>query len=471
MKTVIDIYVIPSHKGRTETIDNTLDPQWVKKFVLDYQFEMRQMLRVTVFDSDRGAVKLEDNDLIGTMECSLGEVVAADGAGLTRKLEGKKDDQTITMVAEELVASREVVKLKLIGKNLERKDWCGFGSSDPFLTILRANDPGQWFVVHRTEVMKGDLSPDWLPLEMTVSTLCNADHNRPLKLRVEDWNVSGSHDLIGEVETTLADLMELQPGSQMPLVNPKKRSKGKKYKNSGVLVLISHLLEERPTFLDYIQGGMELSFTVAIDFTASNGNPASSNSLHHVDPKGKPNQYLVAIKAVGDIIQDYDTDQMFPALGFGARLPPCGQVQHDFFLNMSSESPYCKGVDGIVDAYHQALDSVELYGPTNFAPVINHVAKIATLDKRQPSNYQVLLIITDGIITDMEATKAAIIAASDLPMSIIIIGVGSVNFAPMEELDSDRQLLQLGKIAKSCLNACSPQALRQQSGTSCSLWS
>ena len=37
--------------------------------------------------------------------------------------------------------------------------------------------------------------------------------------------------------------------------------------------------------------------------------------------------------------------------------------------------------------------------------------------------------ITDGIITDMEATKAAIIAASNLPMSIIIIGVGSVNFA------------------------------------------
>ena len=103
--------------------------------------------------------------------------------------------------------------------------------------------------------------------------------------------------------------------------------------------------------------------------------------------------------------------------------------------------------------------------------MINHVARIASLHKDSPTNYQVLLIITDGIITDMEATKAAIIAASNLPMSIIIIGVGSVNFAPMEELDSDRQLLQLGKIAKSCLNACSPQAPRQQSGTSCSLWS
>ena len=46
----------------------------MKKYVLDYQFEMRQMLKVTVYDSDRGAQKLEENDLIGTVECSLGEV-------------------------------------------------------------------------------------------------------------------------------------------------------------------------------------------------------------------------------------------------------------------------------------------------------------------------------------------------------------------------------------------------------------
>ena len=152
---IFEIEDVSSFQGRTETIDNTLDPQWVKKYMLDYQFEMRQMLRVAVYDSDRGAQKLDDNDHIGSMECSLGEVLAADGAGLTRQLVGEKADQTITLVAEELVASREVVKLKLVGKKLERKDWCGFGSSDPFLTILRANEPGRWFVVHRTEVMKG----------------------------------------------------------------------------------------------------------------------------------------------------------------------------------------------------------------------------------------------------------------------------------------------------------------------------
>jgi len=451
-----------SCQGRTETIDNTLDPQWAKKFVLNFQFETRQLLKVEVYDSDSDSRRLEDHDHIGSCECSLGEVLTAQSKGLTRRLVGEKVDQTITLVAEELLASKEVIKLRLMGRKLDRKDWWGFGSSDPFLTILRAGEYGQWRVVHRTEVMKGDLNPKWKMLELTVSALCNADYHRPLMLRVEDWNLSGSHKLIGEVETSLQALMQLEPGSELPLTNPKKKNKRKSYRNSGRLVMSSCQVEEVPTFLDYIQGGMELSFTVAVDFTASNGDPQTSNSLHYIDPTGRPNQYLTAINSVGEIIQDYDTDKLFPALGFGARLPPFGNISHEFFLNLSTSSPYCEGIEGVVAAYHQALNSVQLYGPTNFSPVINHVAKIAALHKDRPSNYQVLLIIiiiiiiiiisnyqvlliiTDGIITDMDATKHAIIAASHLPMSIIIVGVGSVDFAPMEELDSDDQLLQLG---------------------------
>merc|ERR1719384_2714161 len=149
---------------------------------------------------------------------------------------------------------------------------------------------------------------------------------------------------------------------------------------------------------------------------------------------------MTAIKAVGDIIQDYDSDKLFPALGFGARIPPSGQVSHEFFLNLTQD-PYCSGVDGILAAYHQSLNSVQLYGPTNFSPVINHVAKFARAYQHDPSNYFVLLIITDGIITDLDATKNAVIHASGLPLSIIIVGVGAEDFSAMDELDSDDSLL------------------------------
>lgn len=48
-------------------------------------------------------------------------------------------------------------------------------------------------------------------------------------------------------------------------------------------------------------------------------------------------------------------------------------------------------------------------------------------------------MLTDGVISDMMATKRAIIDASHLPLSIIIVGVGEAKFSAMNELDSDEE--------------------------------
>lgn len=60
---------------------------------------------------------------------------------------------------------------------------------------------------------------------------------------------------------------------------------------------------------------------------------------------------------------------------------------------------------------------------------------------RHLQQYFVLLIITDGVITDMNQTCTAIVEASRLPMSVIIVGVGGADFSAMEFLDSDDKLL------------------------------
>ena len=51
--------------------------------------------------------------------------------------------------------------------------------------------------------------------------------------------------------------------------------------------------------------------------------------------------------------------------------------------------------------------------------------------------YTLLLIVTDGVINDMQQTKDAIVAAADLPLSIVIVGVGNADFSAMVELDGD----------------------------------
>lgn len=83
-------------------------------------------------------------------------------------------------------------------------------------------------------------------------------------------------------------------------------------------------------------------------------------------------------------------------------------------------------------------------GPTNFAPIINNMVSIARDFQDGPGHYFVLLIVTDGIITDIQKTKRAIIEASKLPISIIIVGVGYADFKKMKSLDSDMQLLSSG---------------------------
>jgi len=43
------------------------------------------------------------------------------------------------------------------------------------------------------------------------------------------------------------------------------------------------------------------------------------------------------------------------------------------------------GIQGIMGAYQMCLSQVVLYGPTNFAPIIYHVAQFAAASKNEPT--------------------------------------------------------------------------------------
>lgn len=104
--------------------------------------------------------------------------------------------------------------------------------------------------------------------------------------------------------------------------------------------------------------------------------------------------------------------------------------------------PYCKSIEEIIENYRKTLAKVELFGPCNFAPVINNTIAIAK-QHQDGKHYYVLLIITDGIGCDLKPTIHAIVDASKLPISIIIVGVGDADFDDMNELDSDDKILSV----------------------------
>ncbi|XP_062398204.1 copine-9-like [Sardina pilchardus] len=422
--------------GRTEVIDNTLNPDFVRKFVLDYFFEEKQNLRFDVYSVDSKSSNISKHSFLGQTFCTLGEIIGSKGSRLERTLSGipGKKCGIIIFTAEELSNCRDIATMQLCANKLDKKDF--FGKSDPFLVFYRSNEDGTFTISHKTEMIKNTLNPVWQPFTIPVRALCNGDYDRTVKVDVYDWDRDGSHDFIGEFTTSYRELSRGQNQFNVyEVLNPKKKGKKKKYINSGTVTLLSFKVESEYTFVDFIRGGTQLNFTVAIDFTASNGNPSQPTSLHYMSPY-QMNAYAMALKAVGEIIQDYDSDKLFPAYGFGAKLPPEGEISHAFPLNRDSEDANCVGIEGVLEAYFESLRTAQLYGPTNFAPIINLVAQMAA-HEMDGSQYFVLLIITDGVISDMVQTKEAVVNAASLPMSIIIVGVGPAEFDAMEELDGD----------------------------------
>ncbi|XVF11388.1 hypothetical protein REPUB_Repub08aG0023700 [Reevesia pubescens] len=437
---------------RTEVILNSLNPTWITKYAITYHFEVVQTLLFHVFDVDTQfhnvdvkMLKLEEQQFLGEASCTLSEIVTKPNRLLTLDLVRRDESVTsthsqhhgkLTVHAEECFSSKSTVEMTLKCLDLESKDL--FSKSDPFLVISKLVEGGISIPVCKTEVLKNNLNPTWKPVFMNIQQVGSKDS--PLVIECFNFNSNGKHELIGKVEKSLVDLEKLHSGREGEnLFLPTKV--GHDYQNK---ILKSKLFVDKfsetvqHTFLDYLAAGFELNFMVAIDFTASNGNPRLPDSLHYIDPSGRHNAYQKAIYEVGEVLQFYDADKRFPAWGFGAR-PIDGPVSHCFNLNGSSNYSEVEGIPGIMTAYTSALFNVSLAGPTLFGQVINKAALIASQSLANDARkYFVLLIITDGVVTDLQETKDALVNASDLPLSILIVGVGGADFKEMEILDADK---------------------------------
>lgn len=60
--------------GRTENVKNCLEPDFAKTFEVDYYFEEVQNIRIAVYDLDNKTEELGDDDFLGQLECTLGQV-------------------------------------------------------------------------------------------------------------------------------------------------------------------------------------------------------------------------------------------------------------------------------------------------------------------------------------------------------------------------------------------------------------
>lgn len=114
------------------------------------------------------------------------------------------------------------------------------------------------------------------------------------------------------------------------------------------------------------------------------------------------------------------------------------ETSHFFPCSGKIDNDSGYGVQGVFELYKHCIKHIELSGPTYFAPMLQNIVQTVQSEYlNSPNSYFIFMILTDGAIYDMPATKDWIVEGSELPLSIIIIGVGAADFGLMEELDSD----------------------------------
>ena len=391
---------------RTCVKKNSLNPHWENVYATDYVFEQEQWFFFQVVDVDeKHNANISAQDFLGGVMVTLGNIVAASMIYI-------KPTQMPRTSTEYAIQCR----FTLASTRL-------FKSDTPFIQVR--NSQGQTV----KETIKGNGKVSTYE-EFTLSGM----HTTPSST----WHLAHTHngDEIGDVVLTEQQLSNMPPGSSIPVLH--------KGKEAGMLTFLKCERRERQeevknSIINYLDTGKTISAIVAIDFTQSNGEPSSPGSLHYL--KGN-NQYRNGINSIVPIIDQYDKDKTYPVFGYGISIR--GVTDHCRLLTETAQYS-----DGVVMAYEKALSDPEnaLSGPTNFAPVIRESMRRAS---SQENVYTVLVIFTDGVISDMDNTISAIVDASYLPMSIIIIGVGNADFQSMCRLDNDGQppLRSGNKVAK-----------------------
>lgn len=377
-------------------------------FIIDYFFHISQELIVEI-------AKGPQNLVIATR---VSDVLAAKFNTITYPLI-QNSNETITITGAPLPSFNKMIQLDVKLDTAYEKMFY-------VLKKTKANNTGikESFALYKSEASQSQFKPMILPS----SFLDYGNHDNSI---IFDLYIKGN--CVGSLEVTVSSLL----------------NKLSSLKIQEFILYVSAKEFERTakSFIQLLQENLQLNLNIGIDFTGSNGHYLDAGTLHYLS--NIPNLYEAAIKECGEIVGAYDSDKIFPVYGFGALLPNSKEVSHCFPINLSND-PNIKGIDNVLYTYRSVVPKLTFSGPTLFSLLLDNMTAMVESTMSLAKTYTVILIMTDGVINDMDDTINSIIRASELPISIIIVGVGEADFSQMMFLDSDNKVLtsKSGKKAK-----------------------
>ena len=419
---------------------NLNNPSFAKSFMVEYFASISQNLKFVILDTS----DFNKSKVIGEVFTTLDDVFRSKDHTTSfdipkLNMKGKEPSSKLIVMAEEVKYTANIIRMAIrtltleFPKSIFRRP--PHNMSFRLLRLIGAD----YSLVYESEIRKS-LTPRWSDIEILSRKLCNGDHNKQIKLQIVQHCSNSTMTVFGE---TLFDIYDLIYTSaldfELDLFSP-----GTKEPN-GRIAISSFDFVVRPHFVDYLQSGLQFDLILAIDYTSSNKDPMTAESLHSLVSQ-ENNEYEKAIEGIFEILLNYNHDKRVRMVGFGG-IPEFPDLkatltQHNFPLTGDFDDPFALGVEGIIDVYRKSLKNVRLASPSYFQMIIRQAKKVARYSKLSRKNrYTILTILTDGKCHDMQDTINELLQAADLPLSIIIVGLGQSDFKKMEILDGDKGLL------------------------------
>lgn len=385
-------------------------------FILDYYFEKQQPI---TFYVNKDTQSFTVNSTVGNIMGSRGQLLLKDIIpGISQ---------------EKLAVSATTLKNINTSVALDVSAVFDIPGVRMFFVIKKPKNmrESEYISVYKSEVREVSNNGSYIfdKIKIPSSILCNGDFDCPVVIEFYDFMRQFP---IGFYQSSVDKLASSDAKFEIKI--------GGQTQNASNVLSVNcqcNFVKEY-TFLDYLRGGTQLALSIGIDFTGSNGNPKDSGSLHNTKTM-TPNSYEKAIRSCGDIVAYYDYDQVFPVYGYGAVLPGQYDVSMCFPLTLTDD-PNIPSIDNVLLTYRQTVNSLRFSGPTYFAPLIKEAMKNIQNANNQ-NVYNILLILTDGLINDIDNTIDAIVDVSYMPLSIIIVGIGKTDFSSMDVLDADKSPL------------------------------
>ncbi|KAL9643152.1 hypothetical protein ABK040_001641 [Willaertia magna] len=379
-------------------------------------------------------------------------------------------------IPEEINMEVPGIEFHCKGLKLDKKDT--FGTSDPYFIFqiidnnqnslitlqnnlqnnLQINNTLQnnLIEIYKSEIIKNNLNPIWKEFKISFYKLCKNDFDKKILVTIYDWDrISKNDDLIGQFSFTINQLRDGQ--LKYNVIEPKKLKNKKNYVNSGIFEFydlnfnikmeeivknpkleIYEYIIHRHSFLDYLIGGTcQLSMSILMDFTHSNGDINYQSGLHHIHGSTL-NSYQRAIYGIGKILDYYCKDNI-SLYGFGA-VPKNDRKNLKTYFTMKEN---LKDTNEVIECYTNLVNDLYFSDMTNvtnyfkplqqddFYPFINDFCK-----NYNPSKYNIIFILIDGDIISEDETLNNLILTIDKPISIIFIGIGGNSFNTLQNLIS-----------------------------------